>query len=113
MLQHDLIGSFTEHINRKRKQRRPAVDGLARKWRVTIISNDYFITVIKKARWEARARKALDPSVETIRAVALDLHGNLAAASPTEVLTLKMKGWIGDTAVIGAGLSVDHNVAVV
>ena len=78
-------------------------------------SNDYFTTATKKARWEARARKTLGPpeDLETVGAVALDLHGNLAAASSTGGLTCKMKGRVGDTAIIGAGLSVDQNVAVI
>ena len=80
-----------------------------------MVSNDYFTTATKKARWEARAGTASEPShdLETVGAVALDLHGNLAAASSTGGLTGKMKGRVGDTAIFGAGLSVDQNLAVV
>lgn len=93
----------------------PAADGFARKSGVIMVSNDYFTTATKKARWETRARKAPDLSedLETVGAVAFDLHGNLVAASSTGGLTLKMKGRVGGTAIIGAGLSVDQNVAVV
>ena len=92
-----------------------AADDFARKFGSTMVSNDYFTTATKKARWEARVGRALKPSedLETVGAVALDIHGNLAAASSTGGLTCKMKGRIGDTAVFGAGLSVDHNVAVI
>lgn len=80
-----------------------------------MVSNDYFTTATKKARWESRVGKVLEPSedLETVGAVALDLHGNLAAASSTGGLTGKLKGVIGDPAIIGAGLSVDQNVAVI
>lgn len=93
----------------------PAADAFARKSGVTMVSNDYFTTATKKACWESRAGKALEPSedLETVGAVALDLHGNLAAASSAGGLTGKLKGRVGDTAIIGAGLSVDQNVAVI
>src|SRR3546814_1632428 len=39
----------------------------------------------------------------TVGAVALDLHGNLAAATSTGGLTNKRPGRIGDTPLIGAG----------
>lgn len=93
----------------------PAADAFARKSRVSMVSNDYFTTASKKAPWDARACKALEPSrdLETVGAVALDLHGNLAAAGSTEGLACKIKGRVGDTAIIGAGLSADQNIAVV
>ena len=67
----------------------PAADAFARKSGVTVVSNDYFTTATKKACWESRAGKALEPSedLETVGAVALDLHGNLAAASSAGGLT--------------------------
>lgn len=81
----------------------------------TMVLNDYFTTATKKARWEAQACKALELSedLETVGAVALDIHGNLAAAGSTGGLTCKAKGRIGDTAVLGAGLFADQNIAVV
>src|SRR3546814_10332909 len=39
----------------------------------------------------------------TVGAVALDLHGNLAAATSTGGLTNKRPGRVGDTPLIGAG----------
>ena len=39
----------------------------------------------------------------TVGAVALDMHGNLAAATSTGGMTGKMQGRIGDSPIIGAG----------
>ena len=49
----------------------------------------------------------------TIGVVALDLHGNLAAATSTGGLTNKRFGRIGDTPVIGAGTYADNATCAV
>ena len=92
-----------------------AADDFARRSGIAMVSNDYFTTSTNKSRWEARTGKSLEPSddLETVGAVALDIHHNLAAAGSTEGLTCKSRGRIGDTAIIGAGLSADRNVAMV
>lgn len=89
----------------------PAADEFARKLGITMVPNDYFTTATMTARLELQTRKAED--LETVGAVALDTQGNLAAASSTGGLTGKAKGTIGDTAIIGASLFADQNVAVV
>ena len=38
----------------------------------------------------------------TVGAVAVDVHGNMAAATSTGGMTNKMPGRVGDTAVVGA-----------
>ncbi len=48
----------------------------------------------------------------TVGAVALDKHGELAAATSTGGMTNKRFGRIGDTPIIGAGTFADGNVAV-
>ena len=48
----------------------------------------------------------------TVGAVALDIHGNLAAATSTGGMTGKPDGRIGDTPIIGAGTWADDRVAV-
>ena len=45
---------------------------------------------------------------DTVGAVALDLHGNSAAAASTGGITLKIPGRIGDTPQIGSGLYTDN-----
>lgn len=49
---------------------------------------------------------------QTVGAVAIDQDGNLAAASSTGGIINKLKGRIGDTAIIGAGLYADNNIAI-
>ena len=80
-----------------------------------MVSNTYFTTNMQKTRWEAQVRKSHEPSdsLETVGAVVLDIQGDLAAASSTGGLIGKMKGGVGDTAIIGAGLIVDQDVAIV
>jgi L-asparaginase / beta-aspartyl-peptidase len=46
---------------------------------------------------------AAPPETGTVGAVALDLHGNVAAATSTGGLTNKAPGRIGDSPIIGAG----------
>ena len=48
----------------------------------------------------------------TVGAVALDVHGNLAAATSTGGMTGKPAGRVGDTGIIGAGTWADSAIAV-
>lgn len=48
----------------------------------------------------------------TVGAVALDVHGNLAAATSTGGMTGKPSGRVGDTGIIGAGTWADSAIAV-
>jgi beta-aspartyl-peptidase (threonine type) len=52
-----------------------------------------------------------DMKFGTVGAVALDHHGNIAAATSTGGLTAKRWGRVGDTAIIGAGTYADDNTA--
>ncbi|MBC3542339.1 N(4)-(beta-N-acetylglucosaminyl)-L-asparaginase [Rufibacter sediminis] len=47
---------------------------------------------------------------DTIGLLALDAHGNLAGACTTSGAAFKMKGRVGDSPIIGAGLFVDNEV---
>ncbi len=47
---------------------------------------------------------------DTIGALALDSHGNLAGACTTSGMAYKMHGRVGDSPIIGAGLFVDNEV---
>ena len=49
----------------------------------------------------------------TVGAVALDAHGNLAAASSTGGMTNKRPGRVGDTPLIGAGTYADNRTAAI
>lgn len=49
----------------------------------------------------------------TVGAVALDTHGNLAAATSTGGMTAKMPGRVGDSPVIGAGTWADNRTCAI
>lgn len=73
---------------------------------VPLVGPDYFWTeerwnAFKEARLRASSRGVRD--LGTVGAVALDGHGNLAAATSTGGVTNKLPGRVGDSAVIGAG----------
>lgn len=95
------------------------------------VPNDYFITERRRAQWE-RARELearrqdttfleekvrLDGPDErkfgTVGAVALDRHGNLAAATSTGGMTNKKYGRVGDSPLIGAGTYADNRTCAV
>ncbi|KAM6480856.1 nucleophile aminohydrolase [Trichoderma sp. SZMC 28011] len=89
-------------------------DDLASKMGLEAVENSFFTTPKRKQYWEANiARvKALEEDHGTAGAVALDLHGNLAAANTTGGMTFKLNGRVGDTAVLGAGILADGRVAI-
>ncbi len=66
-----------------------------------IVDSSYFFT---EKRWKS-LQKALEKSgkMGTVGCVALDEHGNLAAATSTGGMTNKMYGRVGDVPIIGAG----------
>ncbi len=72
---------------------------------IELVAPEYFRTEESwKALEKARARAAAAPEEHgTVGAVALDMHGDLAAATSTGGLTNKVPGRVGDSAVIGAG----------
>ena len=88
---------------------------------MTLVEPEYFYT---KHRWlqlqqtlneEARQQKSVvqldhadDKKMGTVGAVALDTHGNLAAATSTGGMTNKRYGRIGDTPIVGAGTYADN-----
>ncbi len=94
----------------------------------TIVNPSYFFT---EARWKAleKAKKedALkmdksnavndplnkDNKYGTVGAVALDLYGNLAAATSTGGMTNKKYNRIGDAPIIGAGTYADNNTCAI
>jgi beta-aspartyl-peptidase (threonine type) len=62
-------------------------------------SPSYFFEQRRYDSW----KKANAKKHGTVGAVALDMHGNLAAATSTGGMTNKMTGRVGDTPIIGAG----------
>ena len=83
------------------------------------VANDWFDTETRRAQLDqeqARERNEADglrgKYFGTVGAVALDVHGNLAAATSTGGMTNKRYGRVGDSPVIGAGTWADERCAV-
>ena len=91
------------------------------------VSQTWLKTALRIAQWERWRKEKLRPGANdeddgarldhdggfgTVGAVALDIHGNLAAATSTGGMTGKPDGRIGDTPIIGAGTWADDRVAV-
>lgn len=70
-------------------------------------------TVSRFKQWQAaKINDDMLNHPQTVGAVALDVYGKLAVASSTGGVVNKEPGRIGDTAVIGAGLYADQDVAI-
>ena len=76
----------------------------ARKHRIRFASSAYFGTEARRQALERGARRHHG----TVGAVALDRHGNLAAATSTGGYTGKLPGRVGDSPIIGAGTYADN-----
>lgn len=84
-------------------------DIFAKEHGLKIEDSSYFFT---ERRWKS-LQKANKDKFGTVGAVALDMSGNLAAATSTGGMTNKMKGRIGDTPIIGAGTYADNKSCAV
>jgi L-asparaginase / beta-aspartyl-peptidase len=83
-----------------------------------IVPPGYFFT---QSRWNAYLKAkanndsldALEKKHGTVGCVALDIYGNLAAATSTGGMTYKKYGRIGDAPIIGAGTYADNSTCAI
>ncbi len=93
---------------------------------MSFVDKAYFFTehrwqqlqdALEREKDDASEYTQLDHSIEdktgTVGAVALDRHGNLAAATSSGGMTNKRAGRIGDTPMIGAGTYADNETCAV
>ncbi|MFL6293913.1 MAG: isoaspartyl peptidase/L-asparaginase family protein [Thermoanaerobaculia bacterium] len=85
--------------------------------KVERVDPKYFFT---QKRWDdfqkklqEEAKKEAEKDKDTVGAVALDVHGNLAAATSTGGMTNKRFGRLGDVPVIGAGTYANNRTAAI
>jgi beta-aspartyl-peptidase (threonine type) len=97
-----------------------SVQLFAKKVDVAIESAEYFHADFRFKQWQKlqnSEKMELDHSSDgkfgTVGAVALDLHGNLAAATSTGGLTNKRYGRVGDSSVIGAGTYANNQTCAI
>ena len=76
---------------------------------IALVEPDYFSTPERRLALE----RNLKNHHGTVGAVALDLDGNLAAATSTGGFTAKLAGRVGDTPIVGAGTYADNETCAV
>lgn len=89
-------------------------DAFAKNVGLQIVDSSYFIVPARLENWRRFKEKEGKGSKHgTVGAVALDIEGNLSAATSTGGMSNKMVGRLGDTPVIGAGTYADNNTCAV
>jgi beta-aspartyl-peptidase (threonine type) len=94
----------------------PGAERFAAEMGVERVDPHYFDTPRRYKQWRDRVEResgAGPADHGTVGAVALDRHGNLAAATSTGGLTDKRFGRIGDSPIIGAGTYADNRTCAV
>ncbi|HSK79257.1 MAG TPA: isoaspartyl peptidase/L-asparaginase [Thermoanaerobaculia bacterium] len=82
--------------------------------KVDRVENRWFDTDRRRAALEEALKKESEAKPKgTVGAVALDVHGNLAAATSTGGMTNKRFGRLGDVPVIGAGTYANNRTCAV
>lgn len=91
----------------------PGAQEFARQAGIAIEPDEYFFSGFRHAQWQVlqgtdltaldHSGKTRDQKFGTVGAVAMDMEGNLAAATSTGGMTNKQWGRIGDSPIIGAG----------
>src|SRR3989339_224514 len=76
-----------------------------KKMNVQLVPNNYFDTPKRFEQWQKAIQKE---TKGTVGCVALDIHGNLAAATSTGGVVNKIPGRVGDSPIIGAGTYADN-----
>ncbi|MEO7409882.1 MAG: isoaspartyl peptidase/L-asparaginase [Sphingomicrobium sp.] len=92
-------------------------DAFAREQGLEQVDNGWFVTPERQAQlakvMAAGGKFDTDIKYGTIGAVAVDVHGHVAAATSTGGLTAKRWGRIGDSPLIGSGTYADDRAAAV
>ncbi len=115
----------------------PGAEAFAQQYGLELVSPDYFSTPARREQLQralatdatvldhdgaaltfrspqaAAAPLDEDRKLGTVGAVALDSHGNLAAATSTGGMTNKRPGRVGDSPLIGAGTYADNRTAAI
>jgi beta-aspartyl-peptidase (threonine type) len=86
----------------------------ATEMKVERVPNSYFDTPKRYQQLQEELRKEKgEKDKDTVGAVALDTHGNLAAATSTGGMTNKRFGRLGDVPVIGAGTYANNKTCAI
>jgi beta-aspartyl-peptidase (threonine type) len=94
-------------------------EAFARTQNLQMEDDAYFYSEHRYEQWQAALKEDIvqldhsDKKYGTVGAVALDVHGNLAAATSTGGLTNKKFGRIGDSPIPGAGTYANNNTCAI
>jgi beta-aspartyl-peptidase (threonine type) len=78
----------------------------ARSQGMALVPNSYFITESRRRKyeqWKTQPKDVVSHHLGTTGAIALDIHGNLAAGTTTGGTSWKLPGRVGDSPIVGAG----------
>lgn len=99
---------------------RDGAEDFAKSIGLTFENDEYFFDAFRHDQWQDALKEnvvKLDHSDEkkfgTVGAVALDIHGNLAAATSTGGMTNKRWGRVGDSPIIGAGTYANNQTCAI
>ena len=81
--------------------------------KVERVDPKYFFTQKRWDDFQKKLKEEAEKDKDTVGAVALDVHGNLAAATSTGGMTNKRFGRLGDVPVIGAGTYANNRTAAI
>jgi beta-aspartyl-peptidase (threonine type) len=89
-------------------------EAFAAEMQVELVPNSSFDTPKRREQWQEALRQEQEAKPKgTVGAVALDRHGNLAAATSTGGMTNKRWGRLGDVPVIGAGTYANNTTCAI
>ena len=96
----------------------PGAEEFALEEGIPLVPNEYFRTAERQQQLDStrrgqRVSELIASPQGTVGAVALDLDGNLAAATSTGGMTNKRQGRVGDSPIIGAGTYAKNGVCAV
>lgn len=90
----------------------PAADEFAKTANLGLVDKSFFTSQHINSGYASAANSGLS-DMGPVGAVAVDIHGNLAAAGSSGGIQGKASGTMGGTAVVGAGILANKEVAVV
>jgi len=86
----------------------------AKAMKLEIVDNSYFSTAERSEQLLRIKKETEEPNLKgTVGCVAMDVKGNLAAATSTGGMSGKKWGRVGDVPVIGAGTYANNNTAAI
>ena len=96
----------------------PGAEEFALEEGIPLVPNEYFRTAERQQQLDStrsgqRVSELIASPQGTVGAVALDIDGNLAAATSTGGMTNKRQGRVGDSPIIGAGTYAKNGICAV